>query len=113
MGNKGRLAERARYARTHGIVLGGEISVHMLLVPQESGQGANLDWLKSLDVAVARQVCALEICTHRDPFYTAFHVVTTIDSTAVYQEWDCKEEPVVRMTNTYLSNPRTNGASGD
>lgn len=40
MGNKGRLTERARYARTHGIVLGGEISVHMLLVPQESGQGA-------------------------------------------------------------------------
>ena len=61
MGNKGRLTDdqRARYARTRGVVLDGEISVRMLVVPPESrerchnhsvleGYGANLDWLEKL-----------------------------------------------------------------
>jgi hypothetical protein len=65
---------------------------------------------KSLDVVIARRVCVLRVCwepsyPHRDPFYTTVHVVTTIDSIAVCQERDCKEKPVVGMTNTRLSNP--------
>ena len=76
MGDKSRLAddEGARYARTRDIMFDGEISVRVLAVPPESGQGshnrsvlegdgANLDGLKKLRCSHCSvgQVCALEV----------------------------------------------------
>ena len=89
MRDKGRLADdqRARYARTRGIMLDGKIGVRVLVVSPESGQGCHDYSVLEGDIA---EVDGLEEfrCSHCEsslfscwgsllqkgvPFYTAAH----------------------------------------